>query len=79
VSLEELTEPTMNNIYELEHPSVFNFLNKSDVYTIPVRDEAGYDKTVKAMELIQFSKVEIESVFAIVAAIGKCEYSRKGV
>jgi myosin-5 len=62
-------DPTMNNRYELEHPSAFNFLNKSDVYTIPHPDEAGFDETVKAMELIQFSKVEIESVFAIVAAI----------
>lgn len=63
-------DPVMNTKYQLDHPSTFKFLNKSDVFTIQyTSDDNEFDLTIKAMELIEFTKEEIDNILRIVSGI----------
>ena len=62
--------PEQKNNWSLTEPKDFNFLNKSGCYTVKnINDTEEYKDTLKALEIMAFSKTEIEQLLAIVAGI----------
>lgn len=58
------------DLYGLDHPSCYKFLNNSSVHSIPnISDEQEYHDTLRAMQLINLSPEEIEGIFKVVSAI----------
>jgi myosin heavy subunit len=63
-------DPVLNEKYQLDHPSKFNFLNGSNVFSLPhLSDDKEFENTLSAMELIKFTPEEIDGILQIIAAI----------